>query len=290
MKNSELLAAKTVIADSVIEKFLNPQAQKTYSDALCNTRCSGSESGMERAVLTGIVTDNVKIKMNDLDNLFESRKGGPTAVNVTQKEDRVFITFRDGESRNRAKHIIEGTAKGKDLFRNVSEQRIRYPVIIKHVDLSSGEEDALSEIKLRNPQLRENAVSLFVIYRASNSAIGHIKLLLTSKAARDELISQRVIYLYNRACRVTLPDPNREVLRCLTCQRYGHTRKRCESNVACGFCSGSHKTSMCPSENGQSPCCINCKSQGTVGNHPAGHTSCPLQIAAVNRYKQRFDV
>lgn len=84
---AELQAAKLVIANSIIDKVLNVQHQTTYAEV---TR-QNTDGSFEKAVLSAF--SERKIEISQLNELFDSRNGGPVALNLNQNQNRDFITF-----------------------------------------------------------------------------------------------------------------------------------------------------------------------------------------------------
>ncbi|CAG9820581.1 unnamed protein product [Phaedon cochleariae] len=59
------------------------------------------------------------------------------------------------------------------------------------------------------------------------------------------------------------------VMRCFKCARYGHTAQKCENNVTCFNCGGSHKSNDCPDpENQQYPQLEHRQQQSALENTP----------------------
>ena len=70
-------------------------------------------------------------------------------------------------------------------------------------------------------------------------------------------------------------------LMCRNCSKYGHTAKRCRSQVPrCLRCSGGHPTPDCRTEDRLCPQC--------GGNHAAWERSCPTLQEHFNREKRRY--
>ena len=114
---------------------------------------------------------------------------------------------------------------------------------------------------------------------------------MSSKQARDDALAANVLYLSNRRCRVVIPDPSREVIRCSKCQRYGHRKKFCSEKtaVACGICASNHETEFCPPASRNSPKCVNCIERKLENHfHVAGDPSCPAQIRAVSHCRRIY--
>ena len=291
LTKSELVTAKIAIADKVIAQISKP-ASRTIAEVVK----SGDSS--ERAVLSA--TSSKRIDIREVDELLKSAKNGPTALNVVQKEDRVLITFNDRNSRDEAKRIIENTQAGKNLFSHVSERNNRYPVIVKFVNLEEEQNiELLNEVKMRNPTFQDQMLSCSVMFRSHDKNFGHLKLWLATVDARNRILKEGGLYFLGTRCRVVLPDPHRDVLRCLKCQKYGHQAKRCpKSEPTCATCNDSHFTSTCPNNDKPEKLqCCHClvSSAGTISaqkssNHRAGSKECPAQLAAIERYKKLFQL
>jgi hypothetical protein len=96
------------------------------------------------------------------------------------------------------------------------------------MNLEASEDKILAEIRYRNPILKDHLKSMKIVYRHKDTNEGHVKLWLTSKTVKDELLKRAEIFLPTRRCRVTQPDLNREIRRCFKCQMYGHLLIRTE--------------------------------------------------------------
>lgn len=72
--------------------------------------------------------------------------------------------------------------------------------------------------------------------------------------------------------RITFEPPHvkREVIQCLNCQRFGHSRNYCYRTPRCVKCAGEHLTKNCErKERNKNVKCVNCQ-----GNHPANYRGC----------------
>ena len=89
------------------------------------------------------------------------------------------------------------------------------------------------------------------------------------------------IYLGNGTCKIY---DSFHVKRCFKCQKYGHISEKCNHNLACGFCAGTHETRNCQlkaSSSQEGACCTNCKNSDKSEHsqnsaHPAYSTDCPI--------------
>lgn len=83
----------------------------------------------------------------------------------------------------------------------------------------------------------------------------------------------RLVLGFN-SCRIA---PFRPILRCNSCQKYGHTRAQCRGREACQFCTKFHKSESCPvKEIPRKHRCINCMKTDFDFHHPANSSQCPI--------------
>lgn len=293
MENSslkqELINVKLAFADHAF-KIIATGTNTTYASVL-----KGSDQDYSgKAVLVAESTE--KVDINQVDNLLGSRSNGPVAQAVRQKEKKVILTFSDTKDRDAAQKIMESSSEAKKVFKSIAPSTRYYPIIAKYANLEHGEEAILSEIKYRNPILRDYLASIKVIFKSHDPNIGHIKLWLTSAVVRNDIVRRGELFLPGRRCRVALPDLNFEVKRCFKCQQYGHLVKDCKATTdVCGKCTGNHRTSLCTVKDQSKMKCINCmrvprknNSTPTGVGHPSGDKTCPAQIRAMERYKTTY--
>ncbi len=288
----ELLEAKVAFADRTLERFQRGAAGLPVRQSYASVAGSRADEG--RAILVARVEATASpINLSKIDALLGSSQRGPVAQDVRQKDDKVIMTFSDSESRETAKGILEGSQECRVLFSSVSSSTGYFPVIARYMNVNATEEEMLTDIRYRNPILREHLRSARVIHRFKDSSEGHVKLWITSREARDDILQRGEMYLSEKRCRVVEPDLNREVRRCYKCQQYGHLLKDCQSKVdVCGKCAGQHKTSTCQIQNQSLFHCSNCKRRPdhlrsiSDGKHQAGDRYCPEQMKAVERYRR----
>ena len=214
----ELIEVKVAFADRSLEEFRRGSgvpARRSYASA------AGGHTDGGRAILVAKVEASASpINLSKIDALLGSSLRGPVAQDVRQKDDKVIMTFSDSDSREAARGILEGSQECKVLFSSVSSSTGYFPVIARYMNVGATEEAMLSEIRYRNPVLKEHVKSARVIHRFKDSSEGHVKLWITSREARDNILQRGEIYLSERRCKVVEPDLNREVRRCYKCQQY----------------------------------------------------------------------
>lgn len=285
----ELNNVKIAFADKAY-KILASGSKLSYASAVKG--CQQDESG--KAVLVAESVLSTSVDINQVDLLLGSRSNGPVAQAVRQKEKKVILTFSNNKEMNAAKTIIESSTEGKKIFKSVTSSIKYYPVLAKYANLEHDEETIKSELRYRNPVLRDHLASIKVVFRSSDPNIGHIKIWLTSAAVRDVIIKRGELFLPGRRCRAVLPDLNFEVKRCYKCQQYGHLIKDCkEPTDICGKCAGQHKTSLCVVKEQKKFKCSNClkmkhRNSTTSTEHVAGDKNCPVQMRALSRYKTSY--
>lgn len=80
--------------------------------------------------------------------------------------------------------------------------------------------------------------------------------------------------LYGAVIKVEPPKPKRNIIQCLRCQDYGHSKNYCHKAPRCVKCEGIHATSQCTKDKHAPPICVNCK-----GQHTANYRGCPVHLS-----------
>lgn len=76
-------------------------------------------------------------------------------------------------------------------------------------------------------------------------------------------------FLQNMKVQVEPPHTKREIVQCLRCQTYGHTKSYCNRQPRCVKCGNNHLTSLCTKSKETAATCVLCE-----GNHPANYKDC----------------
>lgn len=77
-------------------------------------------------------------------------------------------------------------------------------------------------------------------------------------------------YLLYTKIKVEPPRLRKEVVQCMRCQQFGHTKFYCTLPPVCVRCGGEHDNRTCSKAKTDTPKCGLCG-----GNHPANHRGCP---------------
>ena len=82
-----------------------------------------------------------------------------------------------------------------------------------------------------------------ILYSNATKNSHLVRLCVNSSKLKSYILANGRNFLDFRAHRAVDVDANKEVIRCLNCQRYGHSRQFCKAkSPVCGIWSGGHKT------------------------------------------------
>ena len=169
-------------------------------------------------------------------------------------------------------------------------------------------EELQDELMLYNPILnnvRIAAAPRFLIPPAdlATKAESSITLAIFDKDIADEILAERYLNLFGKACRVReYQDRTPAKPQCQKCKRFGHVGEQCKLGQRCGMCGGAHTeaahTLQCLEcradpqyanaefsegslKEGTIPscshnlCCVICKEKDLPFNHRADNRQCP---------------
>jgi len=80
-----------------------------------------------------------------------------------------------------------------------------------------------------------------------------------------------VTSLLHTKVKIEEPHKREDVIQCLNCQEYGHTRKYCSYSPRCVRCGGHHPSSSCSKSNESPAKCALCE-----GDHPSNYKGCRI--------------
>jgi hypothetical protein len=234
-----------------------------------------------------------------VESILGLQTDGPIAQDIKIKNGNLVIRFNTAADRDEANNCINAhQSKGYHLFDRVFVPTTPFPLLVHFNNLLNvpmaersddlemkiaKEKSLISQVESSNPSLKGCVVSAMVLRSSPISHSYLVHLCVNSLALKKSILAGGRIFLGNKAHRAIDVDVDKEVRRCLKCQRYGHIKHFCKSSsTVCGCCSLDHETSTCTVPKSSFKC-PNCQ-----GNHEAGHTSCNAQIAAVSRYTALF--
>lgn len=75
--------------------------------------------------------------------------------------------------------------------------------------------------------------------------------------------------LQHTVIKVEDPHPKKDIVQCIQCQNYGHTKSYCHYPPRCVRCAGPHQSNVCTKPRDLPPICVLCQQ-----NHPANYKGC----------------
>jgi hypothetical protein len=164
---------------------------------------------------------------------------------VGQKDDKLYTTLKNPANDARAKDIME--KKGTSMFKLVSKSNTLHPAVALFVNLNFLP-SLKNELMYRNDDQNGKVYSCMKVYSKPGSDLGHVKIFLTCRETRDNLLFRGGVNVFNTRPHGVEVDLNREVRRCCVCQGYGRVQANCRAKEPrCDKCSGAHKTNKCTS-------------------------------------------
>jgi hypothetical protein len=164
--------------------------------------------------------------------------------------------------------IIKFLADSKAAFHTFQMKQDRsYRVVLKNMHPSADVEDIKAELMSKNHIVR-NIHN--IRDRVTKKPLPMFFVELAPNANNREIYDIEFIL----QCRIRFEPPHqkREVVQCLNCQMYGHTKRFCNHNPRCVKCAGDHSTSDCSRKvRSEDVKCVLCK-----GDHPANYKGCTV--------------
>lgn len=174
-----------------------------------------------------------------VDELLDFQKEGLMVKSIRKSGEKVILNFKSDEDRANAVRLIESKITwSSSLIESTYIPAVTFPTLVKLTNVSDSffppfddnletrtarEKDLLAKIKEENPSFSQHLVSLKILYvKRCPSALTFfylVRLCSSSAHIRNDLISEGKLLFENLAHRVALPNANKEVRRCLRCQK-----------------------------------------------------------------------
>lgn len=147
-------------------------------------------------------------------------------------------------------------------------------------------EEIITKLRTQNEVLDADS-KIQIIYVRTNRR-GTSAVVEVDEETHERMIRTERVYIDYDVCRVY---EHTDIMRCLNCQQFNHTKKYCKNNLKCGRCAEEHETSECNSTEVK---CINCcdsrsrlKLEVDVC-HTAWNINCPLYLHKTEIEKRRL--
>ena len=174
----------------------------------------------------------------------------------------VTIYLKSASERDKALEQLSVESFGGG-FKRILAPKKSYSLFLRRVDTSIQEETLLNTIKGISSEV-------YTIKRLKNRSTGKprqlVKLTCSETAAKEIITSE----VFVKGIKILIEKQrNFQIIRCYSCQAYGHIAKNCRRKVACETCAQESCETPCKNP----PKCANCNN-----NHPAFSIHCPIYI------------
>ena len=229
-------------------------------------------------VILAAEADNPMTQKSFADKVKENLRSIPIKNIIVTKDGSGIINFPNKISRDDAFSNLKNNFNVK--INNRPQRTVLPKVTILDVDSTEYKNKDSQKLKEaiceKNPTLKalvDQGKTFEILFikediRKNNLSFAVAKV---SKEVYNEIRSLNYqLYIDFQRCRVS----NRvHVTQCYQCQKFGHTKTNCKSDVqVCRFCSGNHISKSCPVKgNIDSYKCANCDS-----NHSTTYYKCPV--------------
>jgi hypothetical protein len=163
----------------------------------------------------------------------------------------------------------------RKLIRHLKEEQIihhsyqlkqerAYRVVIRNLHQSTPTTDIISELGSKGHKVR-NVTN--VRGRQTKDPLPLFFVDLESQDNNKDIYN--IDFIETTKIRIEPPRHKRDIVQCLRCQSYEHTRKYCMKTFNCVKCAGPHDTKYCSKPKDTPATCVLCK-----GAHPANYKGC----------------
>lgn len=182
--------------------------------------------------------------------ITKSRFYEPMKSKYNQKQQAYTTIVKELQKRNTEFHTFK------------LKQERSFQVVLKNIHPSTDLED----LKIAIEELGHQVSNIWNV-ESRLTKVPVPVFFIDLKPSPDNKLIYNTKYLLN--CRVIFeaPKSKKQIPQCMTCQRYGHTRKYCFRQPRCVKCAEDHPTAGCPrKERSDYVKCVLCN-----GNHPVNY-------------------
>lgn len=164
--------------------------------------------------------------------------------------------------------IIQALTEKNTLFHTYQLKENRaFRVVLRHVHHTTDIEEIKNEFKILGHTVRNIHA---VLQRTTKLPLPMFYVDL-EPSPNNKDIYKIDLFMHLRV-KIEPPRQKREVVQCMRCQRYGHTKHFCHNIPRCVKCIGNHATESCKRDNTDNRVqCVLCN-----GNHPANYRGCDI--------------
>ncbi len=255
-----------------------PSASEQHSDSISQDSPRENTAGSDQRI---VILDNVKLSkelINSKKLKSEINKVKP-AIKLKQiyplAGGGIALHCADKESQDSAlgawpKSPLNWESEPKP--HKVRNQQQVQSIIIRSVNTKHTEQDLLSHIQAKHP-------SVIAVHRLQNKSANAPFPIIKVTLGREEatqILARQSLELFGKkhpcqSCHSI------KIIRCFSCQRFGHTASSCVYTEQCVNCSGNHSHNCT-----LPPKCFNCN-----GEHKSDSKHCPTFLTLKNRLEIR---
>jgi PAX-interacting protein 1 len=178
----------------------------------------------------------------------------------------------------------------RNLIRHLKEEEIihhsyqlkeerAHRVVIRNLHHSTSTTDIISELGSKGHKVR-NVIN--VRHRQTKDPLQLFFVDLEPQDNNKDIYN--IEFIENTKIRVEPPRHKRDIVQCLRCQSYEHTRRYCMRTFNCVKCAGPHDTKDCSKPKDTPATCVLCK-----GAHPANFKGCNIYRELLKlKYKHTY--
>ena len=174
----------------------------------------------------------------------------------------VTIYFQSKSDRDKALQKLPVESFGGGFKRSLNPKKTQ-TLYLRGIDTRIQIDDLLCTVK-------EISSEVYLINRLKSRFTGKPRQLVKLKCSEEAAKKILAAVIFVKGTQIQIEKQrNPQIIRCYSCQTYGHIAKNCRKEAVCENCSQQACESPCPNP----PRCANCNN-----SHPAFDTDCPVYV------------